>query len=108
MMERLKRVQPKDLPKVLRLASELYAQDRAEIERVQECEGIAAAAAEAGLPPEYLERAAAQLEAGQQPIVRTQCTQRPLLGWIWVCLLLGFGLAMACLGLWTATDVPAS
>src|SRR2546422_752927 len=106
MMERLKRVQPKDLPKVLRLASELYAQDRAEIERVQECEEIAAAAAEAGLPPEYLERAAAQLEAGQRPSMRPRHSQRRLLGWIWVCLLLGFGLAMACLGLWTASDIP--
>jgi hypothetical protein len=64
-MDRLKQVSPKEMPQVLRLASELYAQDRAEIERAQESQEIAAAATEAGLPAEYLERAAAMLQAKQ-------------------------------------------
>lgn len=66
-MERLKQVTPQEMPEVLRLASELYARDRAEIERAQESREIAAAATEAGLPAEYLERAAAMLQAHRVP-----------------------------------------
>ena len=62
-MEKLTRIAPKDMPKVLQLASELYSRDQARMARAEECKQIAAAAAEVGLPPEYLERAAATLEA---------------------------------------------
>ena len=51
------------LPEVLRVASELHAQDRAQIERAAQRQELQQAAAEAGLPPEYLERAVAAQQA---------------------------------------------
>jgi hypothetical protein len=50
-----------ELPEVLRIAAEMYARDKAQIERAARRVELERAAAEAGLPPEYLERAAAQL-----------------------------------------------
>jgi hypothetical protein len=52
-----------ELPDVLQVASELYARDRATIERARQYQALATAAAEAGLPLEYLERAAVSLHA---------------------------------------------
>jgi hypothetical protein len=50
-------------PELLRVASELYATDRADMERAARREELLRAAAEAGLPPEYLDRAAAAIHA---------------------------------------------
>jgi hypothetical protein len=54
------------LPEVLRVAAELYARDREQIERAEQREELKQAAREAGLPPEYLERANALLEVDRQ------------------------------------------
>jgi uncharacterized protein YjbI with pentapeptide repeats len=84
MIRSLKRVQPAEtpdvllgagLPEVLRVASELYAQDRAVIERAAQRQELQQAAAEAGLPPEYLERAAAVLQ-GQRLARRSRRRRR--------------------------------
>jgi hypothetical protein len=69
-MQTLKDVRPEQMREVLRLAAELYAQDRAAIERAKECDHVQTAAAEAGLPPEYLERAASQLQAHRDATTR--------------------------------------
>ena len=61
-----------DLPVVLRVAAELYAQDRAQIERAAQCQELKQAAAEAGLPPEYLERAAVTLQAQRMARLQQQ------------------------------------
>jgi hypothetical protein len=60
---RLEEIPAEQMPEVLRLASELYAQDRAAIETAEQRRELLKAAAEAGLPPEYLERAATRLQA---------------------------------------------
>jgi hypothetical protein len=81
-MERIQTVEPDALlldapmPDILRAASELYAQDRAEIERAEQRQGLKKAAAEAGLPPEYLERAAATLHAQRLTCLRKQGRRR--------------------------------
>jgi hypothetical protein len=54
-------IQIVDAPEVLRVASELYAKDRVDMERAAQREELLRAAAEAGLPPEYLDRAAAAI-----------------------------------------------
>jgi hypothetical protein len=59
----LEDVRTAEIPEVLRVASELYARDRAELERAAQHRELLKAAAEAGLPPEYLDRAAAALHA---------------------------------------------
>jgi hypothetical protein len=64
------------MPEVLRVASELYAQDRAQIERAAQRQELKQAAAEAGLPPEYLERAAAILQAQRQALTRRRSRKR--------------------------------
>ena len=74
--QRLEEIPSTKLPEVLKLASELYARDRAALERAQERRELLKAASEVGLPPEYLERAAAQLQgppATQRP---ERCRQR--------------------------------
>ena len=63
--ERLEEIPSTQLPEVLQLASALYADDQAAVQRARERQELLKAAAEAGLPPEYLERAAAQLQARQ-------------------------------------------
>jgi hypothetical protein len=55
-------LQTADLPEVVQIAAELYARDRAQIERAEQRLELTKAAAEAGLPPDYLERAAAVLQ----------------------------------------------
>jgi uncharacterized protein YjbI with pentapeptide repeats len=52
-----------ELPDLLRVAAALYSQDRAQIERAAQRLELEQAAAEAGLPPVYLERAAVTLQA---------------------------------------------
>src|SRR5437867_3216768 len=64
------------LPEVLRVASELYARDREQIERAEHRAELKQAAREAGLPPEYLERADALLLADRQERVRAQRRRR--------------------------------
>jgi hypothetical protein len=77
-MERLERVTPEEMPEVLRLASELYARERAEIERATQRLELRKAAAEAGLPPEYLERAAVSLESRRLRGTRRRRRRRAL------------------------------
>src|SRR5688572_21737574 len=60
-MLRLKDVAPGEMPEVLRVASELYEKDQQELVRAQERQHVVDAAAEVGLPQEYLERAAHEL-----------------------------------------------
>src|SRR5262245_21890563 len=62
-MLRLKDVATEQMPEVVRLASELYEQERGEIVAAGERQAAVEAAAEVGLPPEYLERAAELLHA---------------------------------------------
>jgi hypothetical protein len=52
-----------ELPEVMRVASELYARDQAEMEKAKQRQEMLHAAVEAGIPAEYLERAAATLHA---------------------------------------------
>src|SRR4051812_15491940 len=79
-MERSKSLEASDvllgaeMPAVLRVATELYAQDRAQVERAEQRQDLKQAAAEAGLPPEYLERAAITLQT--QGVVRLQQRRR--------------------------------
>jgi hypothetical protein len=61
--QRLEEIQLAEVPEVLRVASELYARDRAEMERAARRQELLRAAAEAGLPVEYLDRAAATIHA---------------------------------------------
>jgi hypothetical protein len=69
---RLEDLQITEIPEVLRVASELYARDRAEIERAAQHRELLKAAAEAGLPPEYLDRAAAAIHARKLARARRQ------------------------------------
>lgn len=61
-MSRLKQVRPAEMPEVLRVASELYAHDQAQLQQAQQAQELLAAAKEVGLPAEYLERAAAMVQ----------------------------------------------
>jgi hypothetical protein len=108
LMERQERIQSQErsdapplaeLPEVLRVASAMYARDKAQIERATRRLELERAAAEAGLPPEYLERAAAQLCAQRVGEKRQRKRRR-----LWIVLA---GLAL----LWTGARVaiqPAS
>jgi hypothetical protein len=57
------------MPEVLRIAAELYAREQSEIAQTEERHSLVEAAVEVGLPPEYLERAAAIVM--QQEAVRS-------------------------------------
>lgn len=83
--QRLEEIPSTQLPEVLQLASELHARDQAAVQRARERQELLKAAAEAGLPPEYLERAAAQLQAQQarpQPQRAARRRDRRWLFWI--------------------------
>jgi hypothetical protein len=87
--QRLDEIPSTKLPEVLQLASELHARDQAAMERAQERRELMKAAAEAGLPPEYLERAAAQLHAPKASPPPQRCRRRSdrrFLLWIGVAL----------------------
>jgi hypothetical protein len=86
--EQLEGVSPAEMPEVLRIASELYAQDRAAIEQAQQRRELVRAAVEAGLPPEYLERAAATLQAHRATASQPRRRERRRLGPL---ILLGVG-----------------
>jgi hypothetical protein len=74
--ERLDEIPSRQLPEVLQLASALYADDQAAVQQARERQELLKAAAEAGLPPEYLERAAAQLQAKQAGRRPERCRRR--------------------------------
>jgi len=74
--ERLEEIPSTQLPEVLQVASALYADDQAAVQRARERQELLKAAAEAGLPPEYLERAAAQLQARQAGRRPERCRRR--------------------------------
>lgn len=56
---RLETVPREQMPEVLRVAAELYAQEQAHTLQAEEFRHLVDAASEVGLPPDYLERAAA-------------------------------------------------
>ena len=88
------------MPEVLRVASELYAQDRAQIERAAQRQELKQAAAEAGLPPEYLERAAALLQSQRQAPPRRRSRKR---AGVMAALALSATLAMGWTVVWSNT-----
>lgn len=62
-MLRLENVPPEQMPEVVRIASELYSQDQAQEAEAQERQATVDAAAEIGMPEEYLHRAVTELHA---------------------------------------------
>jgi hypothetical protein len=83
-----------ELPEVLRVATELYARDRAYLERAAQLQELARAATEAGLPLEYLERAAGSLQAQRVSQLRRRQRWRGLLTAVGVTALLATGWGM--------------
>jgi hypothetical protein len=69
-MKRLEQISPVEMPEVLRIASELHARDQVQIQRATQREELVRAAVEAGLPVEYLERAAASIQARRGALSR--------------------------------------
>src|SRR4051794_30773300 len=59
---RAEQVSPAQLPELLRIAAELQAHDRAQVTRAEDRQMLLRAAAEAGIPPEYLEQALVELK----------------------------------------------
>jgi hypothetical protein len=83
--QRLDEIPSTRLPEVVQLASELHARDQAALERERERQELLKAASEAGLPPEYLERAAAQLQAKQARPQSRCCARRHDRRWmLWI------------------------
>lgn len=88
-MLRLKDVPPEQMPEVVRVAGELYDEEQAQ---TQERRATVAAAAEMGLPKEYLERAAALVHARRvEQIGRGRRRKAGLLAGVGVALALGGG-----------------
>ena len=87
---RLEDLQITEIPEVLRVASELYARDREEIERAAQHRELLNAAAEAGLPAEYLDRAAGVIQAR-----RAARHRRQRRSWVGTAALMGLALALA-------------
>jgi hypothetical protein len=69
-MSRLEQLSPEEMPEVVRIASQLYEQDRTRDAEAQERQAYVDAAKEVDLPPEYMERAAAELQARRIEQVR--------------------------------------
>ena len=69
-MSRLEQISPEEMPKVVQIASQLYEQDRTQEAEAQERQAYVEAAKEVDLPPEYLERAAAELQTRRIAQVR--------------------------------------
>jgi hypothetical protein len=86
---RLREVSPGAMPEVLRVAADLYARDQTELAQAEERQKFVEATEEAGLPAEYLERAAALVLARQG--THTRRRRRGAL-------LAGLGLALAIWG----------
>jgi hypothetical protein len=71
----LEQITSTEMPDVMKLATELYAQDLQKVQQAEERQQLVKAAEEAGLPADYLERAAAAVlsrrpphhEAGRSP-----------------------------------------
>jgi hypothetical protein len=63
----LEQISSAEMPDVMKLAAELYAQDLQKIQQAEERQQLVKAAEEAGLPPEYLERAAGAVLARRPP-----------------------------------------
>jgi hypothetical protein len=98
-MRPLKDVPPAEMPEVLRVASELYARDRAEIERAEQSHELKQAAEELDLPAECLERAAAVVHAEKAAQIRE--TRRRRNGALAV-----LGVALALWGGWRVMNPP--
>jgi hypothetical protein len=91
---RLKEVPPGSMDEVLRVAAELHTRDQGEIARTEERRKLVEATEEAGLPAEYLERAARVVLARRRSRVR-----RRLRGTMLAALGLAMTLGLA-YGLW--------
>lgn len=92
-MLRMKDVPPEQMAEVVRVAGELYDEEQAQ---TQERRATVAAAAEMGLPKEYLERAAALVHARR--VEQIGRGRRRKVG-----LLAGIGVALAIGGSWVVT-----
>jgi len=75
-MLRLENIPPEQMPEVVRIASELYSQDQALDAEAQERRATVDAAAEIGLPEEYLHRAAEELHARRVEAVQQRRRRR--------------------------------
>lgn len=98
-MRRLKDVPPTEMPEVLRVASELYARDRAEVERSEQSQELKKAAEELDLPAEYLEQAAAVVHAEKVAQIRAARRRRNSV-------LAVLGVALGIWGGWRVTHPP--
>lgn len=92
-MLRMKDVPPDQMAEVVRVAGELYDAEQAQ---TQERRATVAAAAEMGLPKEYLDRAASVVHARRVEQIATQRRRR-------AGLLVGIGVAVALGGGWFVT-----
>ena len=91
-MLRLENIPPSEMTEVVHIASELYEKDRQQEAETQERQATVDAAAEVGLPEEYLHRAAAELHARRVARVRQQRRRRTgVLATVGVALALGTG-----------------
>jgi hypothetical protein len=99
---RVETIPPAQMPEVLRVAADLYAREQSQIAEVEQRRHLLEAAAEVGLPAEYLERAAAivaEQQAGREKARRLQRGSRRRLRWLMAqCLVVG--LAASVLGHW--------
>src|SRR5947209_2320151 len=75
-MLRLKDVSEEDMPEVVRVASELYERDREQAAQDQAKQAYVDAAGEVGLPPEYMERASAEVHARRVARIKQRRTVR--------------------------------
>jgi|SRR5579872_2411175 len=79
-MLRLDNVPQEEMPEVVRIAAELYEKDQANAAAAEQREtnlkATVDAAAEVGLPPEYLQRAAAEMHARRVARIRQQRRRR--------------------------------
>lgn len=75
-MLRLDNIPPEEMPEVVRVASELYEKDREREAEAAERQATVQAAAEVGLPEEYLHRAAAELHARRVEQVKQRRRRR--------------------------------
>ncbi|HLV80411.1 MAG TPA: hypothetical protein VKT32_09015 [Chthonomonadaceae bacterium] len=98
-MSRLEQISPEEMPKVVQIASQLYEQDRTKEAEAQERQAYVDAAKEVDLPPEYMERAAAELQTRR--IAEVKQRRRVRNG-----VLATLGGVVALAGLWKVTHRP--
>lgn len=113
-MLKLENVPPEKMPEVVRIAAELYEKDQDEQRAQQERHATVEAAAEAGLPEEYLQRAAQVLHERQ--VIGVRQRTRSKMSWLALGLSLSVAILMGALLILygsmaivpTAVDAPAT